>query len=429
MSDASDPESFEPPKGFAFEPEFFPSAPRPLPDAVDRCEYRRAQRALRSALTAGAAACFVFARLAFVRRLGLVLLPLGYLDWIGAGLLCAAAVHAAYAAMKRGRYRYLVDGVPIAARVAGLRKILFVRLNGRDTAFGFEADVLVRHPDTQALKRLAVRSPSFAAASKDRFDASVRVGQYATAVYLPGRFEKTLNLYGFLQLNPDVQFVQDVSARVPKSRWRGARVALALFAVFGAALGCWYAFSFLEPVSLAEPALLWPALTGGALLAAAFILYRWKRQLRERRELDARNRAAAAEDRAVEAYSGLFAREGWRAWFFNFRLALAFVLAGAVLIAGALIAVNALFDSSPAELRPVRIQGMKETTYSFLVRSYSVEYSWPDSVESRDFPVPPSELNSFFSGEETFKYGLAEVHKGAFGWSWIKRVFPAAPPP
>lgn len=38
---------------------------------------------------------------------------------------------------------------------------------------------------------------------KKSTETTLRVGDYVTAVALPGRLEETLALYGFLQLNPD----------------------------------------------------------------------------------------------------------------------------------------------------------------------------------------------------------------------------------
>jgi hypothetical protein len=52
-----------------------------------------------------------------------------------------------------------------------------------------------------------------------------------TAVYLPGRLDKTLRIYGFLDLSPDVNM--RARAKAPSSLWR---IALLLVADGRAAL-------------------------------------------------------------------------------------------------------------------------------------------------------------------------------------------------
>jgi hypothetical protein len=425
MSESGDPPVFDPPASRSFEPEFFPSVPRPVPDAALEGGYARRQRGYRNGLLAWGAACLVLARFAFVQRLSAFLLPLGYLDLIGVALLLGAAAVAARTALRRGTYRYLIEGIPIVARVASLQKVPFVRINGQDSTYGFAAALQVRHPDTGELQVLVVKSREFPAALKDRYDTPLRVGQYATAVYLPGKFEKTLNLYGFLELNPELQFVVDAGEGDAALRRRRLWALLALCGVFGVVLGDWYAFDFLGLVNSWEPALLRPSLALGAVLGGAIIFYLWKRSREEGARIRERNRSAAAEGRALEpSASGVFGRTGFRGGVLRVVLTLFAMLSCAATISSGLLAFNALLDRSPAELRPVRIDGLEQTTYDFLFRAYGVQYGWEGSAAQREFALTPDQLSDFFVGDEHVQKGFAEVHRGRLGWPWIKNVLP-----
>ena len=80
---------------------------------------------------------------------------------------------------------------------------------------------------------------------------------------------------------------------------------------------------------------------------------------------------------------------------------------------------NALLDNSKPEFRPVEIVEFWSTTHSFLFREYEIEYRFPGEQKTRKLLSTPARMSQF-----RFKAGVAEVHAGRFGWSWVKDVTP-----
>lgn len=419
------PTDFLPPSNFAFEPELLFPPPRQLPDSIKQGNYHKKQQRGAAFVVVGAAACLFFAHVPFVQKLGVFFLPLAYLDWISYGLFALAGVWWIRTVLQKGNYRYIKEGVPIVARVDSLQKAPVFRVNGQDSQYAYVASVVLRKPESSELKRFSLESPRFSANRKDRYDTTLRVGQYVTAVYLPGKFEKTLRLYGFLELNPELKFVFDAAENDPRRLGRDVLTASGVAAIVGASMGCCYAIAFFEPVSFGAPTFIWPCLAGGLILGTAFFIHLWRRNRTEKEAVLRRNEAARAEGKAVEPVpSSLLTQTGLRARLRLLLLIPGSVLIGAVMIGCGLLSVNALFDPSRGENRPVQIEGLKETTYDFLFRNYSVEYRWEGSGEKSDFPVMPDKLHTFFAGEELITKGFAEVHTGRLGWPWVKRVYP-----
>src|SRR4029079_5201173 len=90
---------------------------RPVPDGLDRGPYARRRRGMAAAAGASGLACLLLSRVPGVDTLALYVLPLGYLDWIGAALLLTAAGVYLSVALRLGPFRYVRDGLALPVRI------------------------------------------------------------------------------------------------------------------------------------------------------------------------------------------------------------------------------------------------------------------------------------------------------------------------
>jgi hypothetical protein len=79
-----------------------------------------------------------------------------------------------------------------------------------------------------------------------------------------------------------------------------------------------------------------------------------------------------------------------------------------------------MLDDSPAQFRPVQIDNLVVVTHKLLSREYKIKYHFLADAESKhDLLSTPSEMDQFDTD-----LGLAEIHDGRLGWSWVKRIVP-----
>ena len=111
-----------PSPSYSFEPEFTGQAPRPVPDRLSERPYARSRRTVSLALVAVAAACLLLSRAPGIDVLARYVLPLAYLTWISGGTLALAAASYLPLALRRGPFRYVIEGVPLAVRILDVVK-------------------------------------------------------------------------------------------------------------------------------------------------------------------------------------------------------------------------------------------------------------------------------------------------------------------
>jgi hypothetical protein len=189
---------FAPPSDYAFEPELAGAPPRALPEHLTRGPYGRARRQRLLVILGAGFVCLVVS--------GLVRLAtphISYLPWV-VSVAIAAAVLSHLRERSSGPYRYVREGLPVAARVVELAMGPSVFKGQEPAAYAFTAVLLYRHPASGAFTAAKVKSEDFSPREKDRYEAPFKVGDYATAVYLPSRLEESLRLYAFLDLSPAV---------------------------------------------------------------------------------------------------------------------------------------------------------------------------------------------------------------------------------
>jgi len=414
-------ETFAPPSGYRFEPELQGTTPRHVPEEFRNSPYYARQRNTTVGVLLAGALCLAFGQLHIVRHWGLYLLPLNYLSWIGLGLLVLGGIGWISGRTRRGPTQYVEEGIPLVARIRELVLRPTAIINGQPTTYAFSAMIEYRHPDTNETLAKRVDSRGFSSSAKNKYRTSYRVGDYATAIYLKSKPDKTLQLYGFLELRPDIGLLA-TNVTQPPSLLKTVLGVSALFAFFAVLFWNVYAISKYSPLEITFAAAAVPVTVGGLILGGGTIAWLASRQARSRRELAARNEQALAAGEAVELEAskrGLFGSHG---------LLMTIVIGfGALMLGGGIVlcwcfTANALLDNSKPEYRPVVIVEFWSTTHSFLFREYQIEYRLPGEQKTRKLLSTPSQMHQLRS-----RLGIAEIHSGRFGWSWVKDIAPVRP--
>jgi hypothetical protein len=371
--------TFDPPSSYAFEPELTGPPPRPLADSVLDGPYARDRRKTLVRLTVIGLVCFVLPYVPGIDTLAYYILPLGYLNWIGLAALVIAAGAAVRYTLRLGAFRYLRFGEPLAARVEQV-SVQPSRLG--HGSVNHVARLVYRHPQTGAMAETVVRSADIGALYQSRYAVRFKAGDYATAVYLPGKkVEKSLRLYAFLDLSPEV----NIRAESAASALRAAVGILAVVAFLVLLLGNVYAMERYAPLDDAVTGLAIAAGVGAVALGAVFIVF-----LR-----------AIGRPRVLAMFGG--------------------ALIGAMTGACWSLLLNAWLDRSPAANQPATVVEFWTKTYEFLVRSYEIEYRLGPEPRTRRLLSTMEEMERFRAPE-----AVARIRAGAFGWRWVESLEPAA---
>jgi hypothetical protein len=373
------------------EPELAPAPPRPIPSVLLGGSYERRWRQRAFSGLVLAAGMLALSGLGLLVELSYYVLALQYLDWIGFGLLALVAASAVSHLLRRGRYGYVRDGLPVAARVLACDRVL---LGHKDfPSFAFAVQVEYRHPETRALETAWIRSGHIgAAASAHRYALPIRAGDQVTAIGLPGRFTKSLTLYGFLGLHPDVDYVLKDGRPV---REPPALVVLGISAgivgLLALLLAGLYVVQFLQPIGNVAPAA-WGAGAGAGLALVLALVLPWARS------------------------SGADGRSRAQRWMARFAFAVLGSLTGFI---GA-SAWNAGFDRSAMDIRDVEVVNLwQETWYPLFIRRYDIEYAELVGGEKRKHPARVEEMAGFELG-----FGVIDVGRGALGMEWVRGIYP-----
>jgi hypothetical protein len=411
---------FEPPADYRFEPELRDVTPRSIPAELLSGRKARRQRTIAwSALLAGTL-CAISGSLPLVKTWSLFVSPLQYLTWIGLACVALGIVDLLLPLTRDLSYRYVEDGLPLVARICdlALRPTIVIE---HSPVYQFVAWIQYRDPQTGQIVGREIGSRLVSEDESKQLTTSYRVGDYVTAVYLRDDPDRTLALYGFLDLKPGLGLVRWDGKAEP-----GVLKTLLLIVLLFAFLGilCWnvYAYGRYAPLEVTFGQVVAPFVLGAVLLGGGMIGFLGYRQFHSRRQRQRRNAQAIASGEALEwepEEQGWFGSHG--------------PLMGLVMIAGALglggatmlcwcFTLNALADRSPPELRPVRIDELVMTTHHFLFREYTIEYRLLDNPRKHKLLSTPDEMRRF-----DVDLGIAEMHAGWLGWPWVRTIRPVRP--
>jgi hypothetical protein len=262
------------------------------------------------------------------------------------------------------------------------------------------------------------RSNDFAAATKDAYEIPFKVGDEVTGVYLPGRLDKSLRLYAFLDLSPDVNLTRPAAPADANPIVKAALLVTVIPAIFVILFANIYAYGRYHPLetdpwTFAVPMAAGAVLLGGGIFAGLLLGHR-----AEQTRLAERSVEALSSGKAIEVGSP-FLGPGVQGLLLR-----VVVFAGALLIGGLTVVcwcfmANAWLDRSPASALPATVRGMTMTTHAFLFREYELEYQLDGSTEKRTMLTTPEHLSTFHGPE-----AVAKRRGGALGWAWIETVQP-----
>src|SRR5688572_4591814 len=175
---------FAVPSDYKFEPEFAARPPRPIPAEIRSGPFGRGRRRMIVAWMLSGFLCIAIGSTKVSSVGGLYFLPLAYLSWIGVGCIGIGALIALRAFFSPGAYKYIERGQPIACRIRALVLHPSAYHDGQPSMYRYMAAIEYRDPVLGQLSHAECPSPDFA--MKDNWTVSYRVGEYATAVSMPG---------------------------------------------------------------------------------------------------------------------------------------------------------------------------------------------------------------------------------------------------
>ncbi len=402
------------PAGLSLPEELIGDTPRELPASVRFGPLSQSRRKAFWAFLVVGAVCFVLDSLPFIGILSLYILPLDYLKWVGGACLLISVVGQFFGGEFKKATLYIEEGEVAYGRVMQLLLVPTNVYNGQTLAFAFCAAVEVRHPATNQLTQVEVKSRGIPTHLKDRVDTHFRVGDYVPIVWLPGRFEKSVQIYDFLELTPENSL--DRLDANPKNSLVEL-IQAAVFAPLFFILLFWnvYAYGRYEPIEFSFEDGVAPIVVG-AVLGLGLTVFGWLVVRRQRIRIAERNAQSSLVGRAVELEyeSGFLAKYGLGA----------ILVAGAMLLGGATVlcwcfTANALLDNSPVKESAVDITNMIQVTHSFIFREYKLEYRWPGEDKDHSLLTTPDHLAQFLA-----PMGTARVRSGWLGWRWVETIDP-----
>ena len=417
---------FTPPADYEFEPELQGPPPREVPDEAWHGLYAERRRRIFTGLLVSGGVSLALSEVPFVNALGVYVVPLQYLSWIGAGLLALAAIGKLKERFAAGPYRYIREGRPLVARVVELVKGPAAIVNGQASRYAFTAVIEFSDPATGVVVRRDVKSSDFM--DKNAYQTSFRVGDYVTAIYLPNQYPASLRLYGFLDLMPDLGLIprqkgnETTQGNKKSTLWSTLLGVAAIFGLFLALFWNLYAYGRYQPIAFEHRLAMWPMIAGAVILGGGLFLGLWLNERGTRRLRRERNALAEAAGEAIEVGATTpFQQRGLHGWFLKIILPFGSLLLGALTALCWCYTINACLDTSAPEMRPVVITNMTMTTHSFLFRHYDIEYTVPPDASKMKFLTTPEHMMQFEG-----PLGIAEVHRGYLGWPWVKDIHPAA---
>jgi hypothetical protein len=412
---------FRPPADYQFEPELVGPTPRPIPDVLRAGPYGRSRRRGLYALAWVVCLCLVSANFWLVKEVGKYILPFAYLSWIGWGAAVIWVAAFLGSRFRLGPYRYVRDGIPTVARILEIVKAPSVIVEGTPSQHAFNAIIEVRHAGSDKPVLAQVKSFDFGTWRKDAYHTTYRVGDYATAVYLPNEFEKSLQMYGFLGLRTDLGVVYGRTPANSKRELWEIPLSIGVVCLFvGGLIWMAYVFQRMSPVDFDFWKVAWPMAVGvvGAGTVAVMGAYFARRS--EVSKLERRNREAVESGDAVEADApSLWKPTERKGWFILVLAGFGVLMLGGAFGVAVAFAVNGWGDESPHKKQLVKIEGLYTETHSAIFRQYFIKYLLPDSKNTERYYTSPDDLDRFQTDA-----GLMETHGGRLGWPWVYAIHP-----
>jgi energy-converting hydrogenase Eha subunit C len=405
---------FRLPHGLKLPEELEGSAPRLIPDSVKNGPLVTSNRNLAIVYFTIGLVAVILSPLPITKTISLYLLPLQYLFWIGMVIiLIAARIYLSNNKYKKA-CQYIEEGDASFAKILNLVKIPTATQNDQPITYALLVHIHMIHPETKDLCIMKIAG----AIHNDR-DTRFRVGDAIPVVWMPGNFEKTVQIYDFLESTKETSLKHKSSTKPQAPLWEQIALIVILILFFTSLIWDIYTLKKYAPIDIDEFDIAkWPFIIGGVVGLAGLLLFHFIRT-RERKRLEENNILARESGQSIE----LVVQQSFLGQLFLRVLC----IAGIILIAGIgsyslTITANAMLDKSPSRKIVVEIKEMTQTTHSFIFREYNMEFRRINDKENISFVSSPDHMNQF-SGP----MGKAVIRAGRFGWPWVENIEPITP--
>lgn len=438
-----------------FEPELLDPVPRAIPAEFFTSPYAQERSVLLKLLCAAGMATIGLALLPVMETWQAIFPPLRIVLWLGVAMVVGAVILKARSKTGQDRLEYVRSGIPIVARITNVHYGPQYDHTSSDAAYRYTVRFTYEDPEWQPSlesERSSQRRPATNDTADDLDDeernddledhersrwltaesesdpinrglvphvsTTYHEGDLATAVYFPGKMEKSIRLYGLLGFRPDVGVVRRI--KVQDFGWGSALWAMAALAGFAFVVASniyiWWRYWPSEAPDgwYWRPFLVGAAVFSGLQIVRFIVEYFWARHMRLNKTFDER----------------LLTRKtvGEHVFFYVFGL-LAAIVGGGLTMVCWFVAANALWDESPPDLRPVksRMSRPRDTKVLFVpvMRACVIKYQFQDEddKEPRKILAMPAERLAWTNQQQ----GVAEIGGGWHGWKWVRQVRPHQP--
>lgn len=340
----------------------------------------------------------------------------------------AAAISAVFIQWRvdRGRFDYVRLGVPIVARIRSAYLAPRLGDHGSTTGYVYKVEYEFLNPEAPLeiqsdsseprVNTIDAESDSISTGRKEIVHMTLNVGDFATAVYLPGQVEKTIRLYALLGLRADLGVVDNVELRRATLPWVWfAFTNLFLFALAIAwNVHVWYRY---WPIDQPMDTYWFPLVLGGAVFGGLQLLRMFwgsliarlrppRTEVFDEMNLDHVNGPQSLGEKLTVNAVGLVLT----------------VIFGAITMLCWFVTANAWFDESQPVERAVTIDRPQRDDTNVgpipLMRGAVLRGKFADQ-STFAVQYPPHRWDDWTSNK-----GVAEVRAGWLGWRWIGDVRP-----
>lgn len=393
---------FDPPADFDHGPEFEADVPRPIPKRLKSGSYTSRRKATVRVLMVLGIGCFVFAPMPFVETISYYILPLGYLNWVGAALVLFGVIALVRNLTTSGLFSYVQKGEPIVGRI--LTPAIQDAGNAEMPMFRLAAGIEYRDPDSGVQKfATCVTQDQWGAGDVEKFSQDFAAGEYVTLVAKPDSVESTLKLYGYLGLDPDREYVLK-NGRPLKgvSPSTAVLIALGILAILGVLLMGIHVALYSIPSGGAP----WKFIAAGAGgLATALGLWFFARLRKSDSNEEAEAQPALPTDAQAAQTMGPIVS------------GILGTLAGLF----GLCMLNAAFDGSEPKYEAIDVVNFWETTHNGIFRTYEIEYR-TDRGQVEKYHCTIEDIDRLAGGQD--RLAVLDHGAGAFGLPWTRGTYP-----
>jgi hypothetical protein len=409
---------FDPPSDFDHGEEFEAEVPRPIPKRLKTGSYSQRRRTTVRTLLVFAVGCIVFAPMPFVVTISNYILPLGYLDWIGAGLLLIALLVYLNHFFSSGLFAYVKTGQPIVGRI--LVPAFQNAGNAELPMFRLAAGVEYQHPENDAqMFATCVTEEQWGAADAEKFSQDFERGEYVTLVAQSESVESTIKLYGYLGLDPDREYV--LKNGRPIKGFSPSTALLISFAIL-AGLGVLMMGIHVVITSVPDGGAPWKFVAGAAagLVAGLVLWFAGRRSSRsnEVEKFDAAEQEAepTTEEATPAAQEAGSEKAG----------PIVCGLIGAFLGLFGLCLLNTTLDGSSPVYEDIEVINFWEVTHNGIIRTYDIEYRSPKGGTHK-YHATVEDIDRLQGGSSVgIDSGVAVLARaaGRFGLPWTRGIYP-----